>query len=209
MPRHDPELREERRRELVDAAWRCVARTGYRDTSVDDICADAGVSKGSFYWYFKRKEDLLPALIEEEAATMERALAELVAGHRPGLARLRMFARGILDEGDDPALMRVRADLWGEVLRNPALRPSFIASLKRRRELLSQALLEGVATGEFDDRGALSWLLMALSDGLMLHGAVEPGTRHGQPLRKSVDSLLDAMARPQVRKSDEEGANAR
>ena len=51
-----------RRDELLDVAQRLFARNGYDATSVSQIIAELGVSKGAFYHYFESKEDLVEAL---------------------------------------------------------------------------------------------------------------------------------------------------
>jgi TetR/AcrR family transcriptional regulator, transcriptional repressor for nem operon len=43
---------------LLEAALRVIRATGYSATTVDDICAAAGLSKGSFFHHFKSKDDL-------------------------------------------------------------------------------------------------------------------------------------------------------
>ena len=49
----------ESRQKLLDAAVTVVRQKGYADTTVDDLCAAAGVTKGSFFHHFKTKEDLV------------------------------------------------------------------------------------------------------------------------------------------------------
>ena len=53
---------EERRSELLDIAQRLFCQQGYEKTSVSAIIKEAGVAKGTFYHYFKSKEDLIDAL---------------------------------------------------------------------------------------------------------------------------------------------------
>jgi AcrR family transcriptional regulator len=48
---------------LLTAATKIFARDGYKDASVDDIVKSASVAKGTFYYYFKSKDDLFLALI--------------------------------------------------------------------------------------------------------------------------------------------------
>jgi TetR/AcrR family transcriptional repressor of nem operon len=43
---------------LLDAALHVIRAKGYAATRIDDVCAAAGVSKGSFFHHFKSKEDL-------------------------------------------------------------------------------------------------------------------------------------------------------
>ncbi len=52
------------RQKFIDAAIAVVREQGYAATSVDEICARAGVGKGSFFHHFKSKEELLLAAIE-------------------------------------------------------------------------------------------------------------------------------------------------
>ena len=74
MPRIAPAVRHERRHQLIDAAWRCAATKGFRDLTVDDVCATASVSKGTFYGYLDSKQALLLALLEDDASVgAERA----------------------------------------------------------------------------------------------------------------------------------------
>ena len=49
---------------LLNAALHMVRQKGYAATTVDDICREAGVTKGSFFHHFKSKDDLALAAIE-------------------------------------------------------------------------------------------------------------------------------------------------
>ncbi len=57
----DPETR---RAEILAAAGELFAEQGYGNTSVDAIVQHVGVAKGTFYYYFKSKEDVLVALAQ-------------------------------------------------------------------------------------------------------------------------------------------------
>ncbi len=58
---------EERYRELVDVAKGLFLTTGYERTTVQDICEQAGVAKGTFFYYFATKEAVLRAIFTEWA----------------------------------------------------------------------------------------------------------------------------------------------
>ena len=49
------------RTRLLDAALATIRRKGYNATTVDDLCAATGLSKGSFFHHFRGKEDLAVA----------------------------------------------------------------------------------------------------------------------------------------------------
>ncbi|HTW86285.1 MAG TPA: TetR/AcrR family transcriptional regulator [Candidatus Sulfotelmatobacter sp.] len=72
-----------RREELLDAAERRFVAHGVAATSVEEIVADAGVAKGTFYLYFDAKEALLPALRDRYATAFRVTLASAVARRKP------------------------------------------------------------------------------------------------------------------------------
>ncbi|WP_422936256.1 TetR/AcrR family transcriptional regulator [Sinomonas sp. P47F7] len=58
MPKVSEEHREAMRRRILDAALTCVARKGFAAASMADIVAEAGLSAGAVYLYYKGKEQL-------------------------------------------------------------------------------------------------------------------------------------------------------
>src|SRR5437016_12794651 len=69
------------RRKLLDAALAVIRTKGYAATSIDDLCATAGVAKGSFFHHFKNKEALGVAAAEYWS-DMTGALFEVAPYHR-------------------------------------------------------------------------------------------------------------------------------
>ena len=130
MPKIGIEAREERRQEFVDAAWRCVARSGYHNLTIDDVCAEASLSKGAFYTYFKQKLDLLVALLDEDAASLEGLIADLGEAHASGIERIRRYLRAVLERGEDRAVVQMRADLWAEVRDDEDVQKRFAATVR-------------------------------------------------------------------------------
>lgn len=53
----------DKKTKLLEASIKIFARAGYGNASVDEIVETAGVAKGTFYYYFKSKEDLFLSLI--------------------------------------------------------------------------------------------------------------------------------------------------
>src|SRR3712207_5988200 len=84
------EQRERTRADLVDAAERRFTRDGFHATSVDQVAAEAGYTKGAVYSNFASKEDLFFAVYERRAerAIDESARALDEAGPFEGLGRL-------------------------------------------------------------------------------------------------------------------------
>src|SRR5271170_7090600 len=54
---------------LLDATIKLVRTKGYNATRVEDVCAEAGVTKGSFFHHFKSKDDLALAAVAQWTAS--------------------------------------------------------------------------------------------------------------------------------------------
>lgn len=198
MPRLAETARIERRQQLIDAAWRCASRQSFRSLTVDDVCAEAGVSKGAFYLYFEQKQDLLIALLEDDAARMARIVEDIRGSGPTGSDRLRRLVRAELQEAEDPARLQVRADLWSEMSSNAVVRGRLADVVRSRRLALRSLIDESIAEGELVDipSNALAAILLALGDGLMLHAGLDPAGFRWPNVRRSLDAVLDGIARP-------------
>jgi len=77
---------------LLEAGIKVMATRGYNGTSIQDIVDAASVPKGSFYTYFKSKEDFALAAIEMVAEERIQASKRLVSDRKlPPLVRLKSF----------------------------------------------------------------------------------------------------------------------
>ena len=71
-------MENERKNEIISAAKKLFALKGYSPTSMDDIARDVGITKASLYYFFKGKEEIFAAIIEEVIAEIKFSLgAEL------------------------------------------------------------------------------------------------------------------------------------
>jgi AcrR family transcriptional regulator len=166
------------RTRLLDAAASVFAAKGYRPATVDEIVAAAGLSKGTFYWNFKSKEDLFQTLLEERVDGPARALMEITRtapADRPtasdvsaGLARLIT--------GERETLMLLQ-DYWAAATRDPLLARRYRARQAALREALAATLEARLETTgvplEFPARD-LATAFIALAEGLGFEALVDP-----------------------------------
>jgi AcrR family transcriptional regulator len=200
MPRLGTAEKEQRRQRIIDAAWRCVARGGYRNLSVDDVCAEAGLSKGAFYTYFEQKQDLLVALLEDDAADLGELVSD-AAGRVGGIEQIRRFVAVLVDRGADTAAVQLRADLWAEIASDEFLRARFLEAMQQRRARLAVLVEEAVAAGQLVDvpANAMAAVFLALGDGLMLHRVLDPSGFKWSNVRRAIDALLEGLRpEPQI-----------
>ena len=198
MPRIGPLVREERRQRFIEAAWHCAARRGFRDTTVDDVCAEVGASKGAFYGYFDSKGALLLALLEEDAAELDQLMETMDRRSLTAVECLRRFTKAMLDRGADSARVQVRADLWATALNEPDIRIRVARLVAHRRVLLRGWVQEAVENGEMVLEvvpNAFAALLLALGDGLMLHNALDATGFRGPNIARALDEVFAGLAR--------------
>jgi AcrR family transcriptional regulator len=193
VPRLAAEEKQERRQALIDAARRRAVGKGFAELTVEEVCAEAGVSKGAFYIYFESKQELLLALLDEGAASVDGAMR---SGTASGIEALRVFIRAMVRRGEDPATVQIEADLWAALLTDDGLRTRFSEQVSDRRSLLRASIEEAVEAGELIDApaNALASILLALGDGLTLHGGLDPGAFKWTNIRRALDTILEGLA---------------
>ena len=65
------------RTKIIETAWRLFHEKGFSETTINDIIREAGISKGTFYYYFRSKDNMLDTLSDILDAEYERLSAEL------------------------------------------------------------------------------------------------------------------------------------
>ena len=175
MSRSSAQLQTDRRTEILDAAKRCFARSGFHLASMQDICAEAGMSPGNLYRYFKSKEALIAGIAERDRAevgqTFERvdASADFFAVLE-GLARHHFVERPQED-------VQVCTEIMTESRRNPDIArifQSFDADVKARLlTMLQQAAERGDVDRDIDFESVVL-MLMVIADGVWWRRASDP-----------------------------------
>src|SRR2546426_11036438 len=93
MPRPSPP-----RTRLVESAATRIHASNYATASVEDLCADAGVQKGSFYYFFPSKRDLALAAIDDQWANTRATILEpAFASDVEPLQRIARFFRSVAE----------------------------------------------------------------------------------------------------------------
>lgn len=149
---------DERRESVLDAALNTFARFGYRKTSMDDIAADAQISRPGLYFLFSSKPALFRAATER-AIQLDLAAAE-VALNVPG----RPLAWRLVDAFDSWAGRYIGplADVQSLVEDNPhLLGPAAQAAPDRFQQMLLDALVDDSAQSH-----AVAQTLVSISIGL-------------------------------------------
>lgn len=124
MPRVSDEYRAQRRQQILAAARRCFVREGFHQTSMTDIFAEAGLSAGAVYGYFKGKDEIIAAIVDDVIGHVQSILEPIIGREPPptladvvleGLTKVESFAFAPDGFG------RLAPQVWAEATRSPVL----------------------------------------------------------------------------------------
>jgi len=176
------------RRKILDAARREIGRNGFAATSVSSITAEAGVGQGTFYIYFRSKEDVLRELVLHMGRTLRRHLTERIEGAKDRIDAERRGLRAFLD------FIRRNPDHYrvvevSQFVDTRAYRKYYTDFARGYRAALAAAVRRGqVRPGNPEVR---AWALMGM--------AVYLGQRYAlmdakAPIEPIVDAAMDFIA---------------
>ena len=197
MPRRTKEEALATREGLLDAAERVFQCKGVSATSLADIAAEAGATRGAIYWHFKDKADLFNAMMERVVLPLEDAFRQLPDPQAPLQSLRRAVFSALERTATDERTRRVLevaihkveyVDSLGAVrARHLQVRGEFIAVMKRALHAAARA--QGLAMAMSAEHAARG--LHALVDGLIHNWLLDPQAFDLQRLgRRVVDSYL-------------------
>jgi AcrR family transcriptional regulator len=191
------DAREAQRERILAAAMRCFARAGFHKASMQDICAEAGMSAGNLYRYFRSKEAIIAAIAEADRVR-NAAVFEILERTEDPVRGLACLARAFLRDmhgRDAPALC---TEIIAESLRNPEMRAMFERNINEAHAACAAALRRGMERGFVDpaiDVDVTVRLLMALGDGIIAHRPMADFMTDDR-VDTALDTLLERFLRP-------------
>ncbi|UCC61698.1 MAG: TetR/AcrR family transcriptional regulator [Anaerolineae bacterium] len=198
-----PDVSEERKAQIFQAALACFSRKGYHRTTMDDIVAESGLSKGALYWYFKSKKELFISLFEEVIGQLGQAWEAIAADAETSatdrlLASLALFRAGLKEM---VPFFGVMMEAWAQTRYDEDVESLIGELYEPYLEIMSRIIEEGVASGEFRvaSAQATALVIMTLFDGITL--ALGVGL-----WRHDWDEIIDAAEELVLRGLGAEGA---
>lgn len=132
------------RQQILRAASSQFARHAYHDVGLDDILADAELTKGAMYFHFRSKHALALAIIEEQLTTGAAAFSGLLARKLSGLETMvdYFYAIAVQDTTEDTA--RAARHLIAAVERAEGMRPKLFEQwIQSLVPVIQRAIAEG------------------------------------------------------------------
>ena len=200
---HRREVKLHRQEEILAAAFEVFAAHGYDAARIDDVARQAGIAKGTIYLYFRDKEQLFRAVVRSLVQKRFDAIAGSFQGTGEQLLRelhSRMYSQVVRNE-KVRSIVRL---LIAEGGRFPQLTEIY------HREIIApgikavrQALLRGIAAGEFRKTSAVEFPQLLAAPGVL---AIVWRLLHGERHRFDLDAyskahlefILDSLRRKPV-----------
>lgn len=140
---------EKTRKKLIDVARMLFAKKGIEETTMNDIALASGKGRRTLYTYFKSKEDIYDAVVQDELELMAEDMAEVAKQEMDPedklvaliYAHLNAIKNAVQRNGN------IRAEFFRDIWRVSLIRQRFD---KNEKILLTAVLSEGVEKGRFE-----------------------------------------------------------
>ena len=193
-----PSVEPERREQLIAAAARVIARSGYDAATVRDVAREAGVSTGVIAYYFEGKDDLFAHVLRAASRAFRARLEH--ARDAAVTPRDHLLALAEAATPSDDEAIRAHAlwiDFWARAARDPALANLTVRLYDGWRREIADTVREGQRAGAFRtdaDADAFARGFAAAADGLATHVVLHRGVVSPDDMRAACAALVDALA---------------
>ncbi len=168
---------EETRTRILSAAQACFSRSGFAAASVADICAEAGVTKGAFYYHFTSKQNLFFELLKSWLVVVDSGLetargqTEIVSD---GLVQMAGATRVIFE--NSVGYLPLFLEFWQQSIRDPQVWEQVKAPYRNYQQYFRRIVDAGVADGslQVENPAVAANALLGMAVGLILQGLIDP-----------------------------------
>jgi len=159
---------------LLEAGQRLMLKRGFAATTIDEVCADAGLTKGSFFHYFKSKDEFAEAVLGHNWTSSQPMLDRAFSGSDDPLERLHGYLDAFVALAADPQVEK--SCLFGNLSQevaptNPVLRAACGQGFARWSERIARELDEAnrlhPRAADFDSE-SLSAYFIAIYEGSLI-----------------------------------------
>jgi AcrR family transcriptional regulator len=164
------------RDKILDAAEALYMRKSFSETSLNDIVAESGLSKGALYNHFDSKEKLIVAVYDRFIERTLEQLKTMLGTEFTASQKLELIGEAaFVATADRPrAFQAMNIEFMVAASRMEALAPRMEARYNETVGILKNTIQEGIDSAEFRDdvnAGEVAAILFAAADGMTFHFA--------------------------------------
>lgn len=197
------ELEHKRRQEILDAAEIVFAERGLANARMDDIVRQSGLSKGTLYWYYASKDEIIHALLDR-IFVGELAQAEsLLEAEGTAAERIDGFLQLVIQEirrFED--LMPLAYEFFSLTARSEKAKNRLQSYYRRYLRLLTVLVQQGIDRGEFRtvEAEVAAQAVAGLFEGVAFYWFLDPASVDWDRIQGvGVSLMLDGL-RPRRRR---------
>jgi len=186
---------EETRARIIESAGKLFSSRGYNLASVDDICTEAGISKGAFYHHFESKQALFLALLDGWLEAIDSAIeaSKDMTAPEAFMQMTEAFPYIFKTAGEGLPMF---LEFWLQASRDKKIWEASIAPYRRYHKYFTSLIKKGVKEGSFVevDPELASRMIVSTAMGLFLQSLLDPkGANWEKVARESTNMLLSTM----------------
>jgi AcrR family transcriptional regulator len=145
-----PDVSEERKEQILEAAMEVFARSGFHGARMDDIAKQAGLSKGALYWYFDGKDAIIQGIMDRMFAREFEQMGAFIDADIPAKEKLVRYLELTLDDiTNDEYLVPIMYEFWAMLLRKKRVKEVLGSYYKNFFDIAIPIIQKGVDNGEF------------------------------------------------------------
>lgn len=176
---------------ILQAAAQLLRQTSFDNITLAQIAATAHISKGTLYYYYSNKDDILFDVAERYLSSLLDELLQWVDNKKKDTSLPRLFGF-VLERGADDAFGNLRLYLIGaSVSGQDALRQKYIELYAQFQQTLATRLAQR-APGA--DSGYLAWLILLLADGLLVQRQLDNPVFRDEAFSRRLATTLAQLA---------------
>jgi AcrR family transcriptional regulator len=188
---------EETRARILDSSVKLFSGRGFNAASVDEICAEAGISKGAFYHHFESKHALFLALLDGWLKTIDTAVENTRDATAPEtFSRMTEAFPYIFETAGEGLPMFL--EFWLQASRDKKIWQASIAPYRRYHKYFTSLIKKGVAEGSFAEVNPeiASRMIISMAMGLLLQSLLDPeGANWEKVSRECTMSVVGSLQR--------------
>ncbi len=158
---------------IIDVAIKLITKQGVKNTSLADIARHANISKGTLYYYYASKDDIIAEIADVHLNIINEAVLMCVRNIQ-GIDDLDLVKILLDNISTISSTGRKHMYLICEAItENEALRNQFKEKYKEWRLALKDSLVENLSDEFKDKADAISFLLISIVDGLVMQSILK------------------------------------
>jgi len=186
---------EETRAKILESSIKLFSNKGFNAASVDEICAEAGVSKGAFYHHFESKQALFLALLDGWLKIIDNAIEASKDKTAPEtfMQMTEAFPYIFATAGEGLPMF---LEFWLQASRDKKIWEASVAPYRRYHKYFTSLIKKGVDEGSFVelDPELTSRMIISTAMGLLLQSLMDPkGAKWEKVARDSTTMLVNNM----------------